>query len=653
MHRGRAARGLAITSPILLLLGCGSPPPATAPKVVADPWVLSCATPSLSEPAVLWNGQIGLRIGRDGTGYKQPSFAIDEYDSEGEEKIRSLPNPLDIQLEENGKPMELDAKQPYKQELDMHTGELTTEWQSKTGVTVNCLTVLHPEKRMVGQRWTFSSDHNAKVLVKQGKMPAVAATWSDQDNSVDLQANAPEILDRVVSLGRSDNWITMQAARGIARKMRSGWNAPEDALEFDGLVTESEQIWKRRWHTDIVIDGPAEDQQAIHSFMFYLWGAVSKKGDMSVSPMGLSSTQYNGHVFWDADIWVAPALAFFDPQGAEAIASYRLALQRTAEGNYENWLEAERPTATLKLGGAWKGIHLIGQKFPWESSVSGKETVPGPSKFEDHISGTIAFTLSRAAALGFVPGESATAARGAVGTFYDNRSVKGPDGLRHLNGTMSPDENHVGDDDLYTNLVAMWTTNGGKWPPQPTYYLPKDSQSFLTYTGDRLKGYKQAAAVLSIFPLQYPPAEKQAKAMMDRFADKVTKNGPAMSDSVHATIWARLGEKEKAYSAWRESWQPFTTGPLMLFSEKRSSLKTYFTTGAAGSLNAVIYGFLGFRLDSEQESGAAWSKKVNGGYWLSIKPNLPPQWKSVKFKNFRLLGKSFTLTATPDKTKVD
>ncbi len=47
--------------------------------------------------------------------------------------------------------------------------------------------------------------------------------------------------------------------------------------------------------------------------MFYLQSAIHPDGGMSISPFGLSNQMYNGHVFWDADIWVFPALALLDP----------------------------------------------------------------------------------------------------------------------------------------------------------------------------------------------------------------------------------------------------------------------------------------------------------------------------------------------------
>jgi trehalose/maltose hydrolase-like predicted phosphorylase len=177
-------------------------------------------------------------------------------------------------------------------------------------------------------------------------------------------------------------------------------------------------------------------------------------------------------------------------------------------------------------------------------------------------------------------------------------------------------------------------------------YLPRDEESFLTYEGDPERTYKQAAAVLAIYPLQFPEAERQAKVMMERFAPKVTPNGPAMSDSVHALIWARLGETEKAYRTWRKSWQDFTKHPLLLFSEKRSKEVSYFTTGAGGCLQTVIYGFLGFRLDEWTPPETQWSRRLRSGLVLSVRPSLPSEWRRVTFKNFRVLGKTYSLEAT-------
>jgi trehalose/maltose hydrolase-like predicted phosphorylase len=39
--------------------------------------------------------------------------------------------------------------------------------------------------------------------------------------------------------------------------------------------------------------------------------------------MGLSGLGYNGHVFWDADTWMFPALLLLHPELAKSMIDYR------------------------------------------------------------------------------------------------------------------------------------------------------------------------------------------------------------------------------------------------------------------------------------------------------------------------------------------
>lgn len=643
-----------------LVAGCGgpkeAPPKATyaPPPPVVDAWVLGTRDARAEEPALLWNGLIGVRVNRDGSGAENGFFAIDEYDVEGEEKIRALPNPLGT-----GTKGLLDPNRPYEQNLDMRSGVLTTRYTRTDGVQVTFEHVMHPTRRMIAERVTYTGG-DRKTVVTVPATPAVPTGlikvtsmqfWGDKaaptdPNAVEVPAKERVLVERTISFGKSGNQVLMREADRQTSDLQAGWNQPETPLGYNDVYQASLEVWRKRWQTDIEIDGPAEDQQAIRSFLFYLRSAIHRDGDMSISPFALSDTQYNGHVFWDADIWVFPALAFIDPAAAKEISEYRLRLADQAQLNaYGGAMPNEKAKAASMT------------KFPWESSVSGKETVPGPSQKEIHITGSVLWALSQSAALGFIPEDELAALVRSAATMYRARKVDGDQGWE-LQDVMSPDENHIGSNDLYTNLLANWLENrsqGAKgkdvWQPTP-YKLPKDDQTFLTYDNDRLRGYKQAAAVLSIYPLQYPPAEKQARAMMDRFADKVIKNGPAMTDSVHSVIWSRLGEREKGYAAWKASWEPFTRHPLMLFSEKRVRSKTYFTTGAGGALQSVLYGFAGMRLDWQKEPGSAWSTRLRGDNWLSIKPNLPPSWKSLKFRNFTVDGRRYSLSVSSNAVQV-
>ena len=167
-----------------------------------------------------------------------------------------------------------------------------------------------------------------------------------------------------------------------------------------------------------------------------------------------------------------------------------------------------------------------------------------------------------------------------------------------------------------------------------------------------MKGYKQAAAILACYPLQYPPAEAQTRTMLERFGPKTNPNGPAMTDSIEGLLWARIGEPDTGYEEWRKGWVDFTRHPLMTFSEKRKSARTYFATGAGGALQTVLYGFAGLRLDDAKATGALWSRTFPGGKALSVKPNLPKGWKRIRLKGLSLPDGRYDFDITPGKVSV-
>ncbi len=558
----------------------------------------------------------------------------------------------------------------------MSNGKLESSYLERTPtneVRIVTTTVVDPTQASIGQQWFVSPTEDAKLAVNldfqdvgaieqsghqlkwlQGRKHATVQYRSTPktaavDNPT-FTSKTPTLID--VKAGQTfelSSVITFIDEHGTPILSPKNEN-PKIIASFEDISKDSTRAFAGESQPDIEIDGPIEDQQAIRSFLFYLRSAISPKGGMSISPMSLSNDIYDGHVFWDADIWVLPALAFVDPTVAAAIPKYRIDHLSQAQRNLGDWIKADRPVPKARMGPiAQTGAAGDAAKFPWESSLTGKETAPGDSRFEDHITGSVAFSMGTAVDLGLVNPEAAARVMSAASSFYLLRA-NGSDPAE-IRSTMSPDENKIADNDLYTNLVAEWSAFQG-WPAEPTYKLPHDQMSFLTYDNDPVKSYKQAAAILAIYPLQYPPAEAEAKTMMDRFADKVIPNGPAMSDSIDAIIWARIGESDKAYDAWRHGWMDFVRPPFLLFSEKRNQDRTYFTTGAAGELQSVIYGFLGFRIDSKPEAGAIWSLKLKGDRWLSIKPNLPKAWKQVTFRNFHVLGKTYTLTATHQSAQV-
>lgn len=636
----------------LLIGGCQhsspSPPslPAPAKKTVTlpDPWELTITDPTATEPALLWNGLIGIRLNRFAVATSNgdpalPMFAIDEYEQGGEEKIVPLANPVALQWQVYGVYMS-GSVTDYRQSIDMRAGILTTSWKSGSNI-YQCETFLVPGERTIAQRWVIESERavpmkffsnvgfdssitNARAVQTEDKGVSTTQIFKTGGRGVRIEQRLSDVLvSNLLNTSTSTNLVgaTSPGKKTILERTvtlaAKGGEIPPPPVGYEALRKKTTDTWASRWRTDIEIDGPIEDQQAVRSFLFYLRSAIDPRGGMSISPMGLSSDIYNGHVFWDADVWVFPALALLDPAAAAAVASYRVS-KVAATGS-----------------------------FPWESSVSGKEVAPVQFQNERHIGGDVAMESKTAAALGLISPEADATIASAASAALRRISTPRPDGQPEIKNVTSVDEGHRGDNDLYTNLLAQWVLSGRTWAKEtPKYYLPRDEQTLLSYDGDRLQGYKQAAAVLSIYPLQYPEAEKSAMKMLDRFGPKVIANGPAMTDSVHALIRARFGDPNAAYDEWKRSWTEFIDHPFLSFSEKRRNDRTYFTTGAAGCLQTVVYGFLGFRIDWKQTPEAVWTKKLHGDSWLSVHPHLPSTWKRVTLKNFSVLGQNYTLTVT-------
>lgn len=596
----------------LFALLCGACQPKTEPKIerTMTEWTVTNHDPAAAGTALVWNGTLGLRISRLGLApvLKKSEYDMHSrlrYEQSGEERIIGLRSGQPTSLRVNGALVRPADVVDYSQTMDYKSGRLVTQF-TVSGTKIKTI-------------W---------VAVEKGIFGQVVVAGSAE-----------------VELGDGSNWKKIKTGYGWKVGMNPATNgvAVENAADLPTESVETESV-------GITIDGPVEDQLFVRSALFNLRQSLLGGGG-PVSPMMASSGIYFGHQFWDADVWVMPALALLHPDSAREIVQHRLERLDQARKNV--------PLALDDPNIPWGDQSFAGKAamFPWESSVSGRETVPGSSKYQHHISGTVAWSAALAADLGLVPSAKVDELGTAVANFWLLRAKKRPDGLLGIEKVMSPDEYHIGDNDLYTNMVAQWVVDRYLPNAGAKFYLPRDAKGFLTYDGDRGKGYKQTAALLSLFPLQNPRAEAEAESMFNRYYDKTAKAGPAMSDSVHALLAARLGKLDLAYTLWQASWKDFTKDPLMLFSEKRRQSRTYFTTGAAGCINAVLYGFAGIRLDEHEPKNAMWSKQLLGNRWISIQPHLPKQWKQIVIKGLNLPNREsgereiYDVTLTP--TRVD
>ncbi|MEL6143203.1 MAG: glycoside hydrolase family 65 protein, partial [Bacteroidota bacterium] len=143
------------------------------------------------------------------------------------------------------------------------------------------------------------------------------------------------------------------------------------------LLNRHRSAWSKLWESDIVIEGNDRDQVAVRSALYHLYSFARAGQAYSLSPMGLSGLGYNGHVFWDTEIWMYPPLLALQPGMARSIMEYR----------YERLGAAKQNAFSHGFAGAM---------YPWESSADGTEDTPvwaltGP--FQHHISGDVAWAM--------------------------------------------------------------------------------------------------------------------------------------------------------------------------------------------------------------------------------------------------------------------
>jgi trehalose/maltose hydrolase-like predicted phosphorylase len=57
--------------------------------------------------------------------------------------------------------------------------------------------------------------------------------------------------------------------------------------------------------------------------LYHMYSFINPSINYGLSPMGLSGLGYNGHIFWDMDLWMYPGILALDPKLARPLIEYR------------------------------------------------------------------------------------------------------------------------------------------------------------------------------------------------------------------------------------------------------------------------------------------------------------------------------------------
>jgi len=401
----------------------------------------------------------------------------------------------------------------------------------------------------------------------------------------------------------------------------------------DRLVNFHNKAWDDLWQSDIVIEGDEQSQQDIHSMLYHLYSFTREGTALSPSPMGLSGLGYNGHVFWDTELWMFPSLLVLHPEIAKSMVEYR----------YQR-LEAAKRNA---FANGFKGA-----MFPWESAETGVEETPvwalsGP--FEHHITACVSIAAWNYYCV--TQDKNWLRERGwpilsATADFWASRVERNGPGKYEIKNVVAADEwaENV-DNNAFTNAAAKSNLQNATEAakilgivPDPDWMNVANNIPILklengvtsehaSYHGEKIK---QADVNLLAYPLKQITDVNQVRKDLEYYETRIPDEGtPAMTQAIFTLLYSRLGDKEKAWHWFKDAYVPNLNPPFRVLAETKGGTNPYFSTGAGGILQSVLMGFGGLDITP---------KGI-----VQVKSVLPPQWKSLTIKGVGVERKTYII----------
>jgi trehalose/maltose hydrolase-like predicted phosphorylase len=425
---------------------------------------------------------------------------------------------------------------------------------------------------------------------------------------------------------------TSAAQSQAAGAAATGWN---------GLIAANDAAWAKLWQGRIDVLGSRTLGTDVNASQFYLWSSTRDGVDWSVSPAGLSSNGYDGHIFWDAETWMYPTLLAQHPDLAAGMDAYRD--QRLSEAE-------QHATAT----------GYAGARFPWESALDGTEQIPPPTSvnseglYEQHITADIALAQWQ---YYLVTGNKTWLAQqgwpvlqGAA-EFWASRATLGSDGKYHIDGVTGPDEENPDvNDEVYTNVGAMRTLQDavqaahvlGMAPPASwstiasKLVVPVSNGIHPEFSGYAGQLVKQADVTMLQYPWGYQTSPQVSLNDIDYYVPRSDPGGPSMDDAINLIDTAALGTAGcSAYVYTERSYQPFIRDVFHQFSETRTGGAFTFMTGIGGFLQEFLYGYSGMRWDAND---------------VALNPSLSSQIGSIVLHDVQWRGRTFRVNIGQKRT---
>jgi alpha,alpha-trehalose phosphorylase len=427
-------------------------------------------------------------------------------------------------------------------------------------------------------------------------------------------------------------------------------------LTFKQLLTEQQAYLNQFWKTaDIKIYGDEEIQVGIRFNLYQLLQSAGRDPYSFIAAKGLSGEGYEGHYFWDTEIYMLPLFIMTKPEIARGLLLYR-------------YSKLEQAKVRAKEMG-----HRKGALYPWRT-ISGTECSPyypgGSAQY--HISADIAYSFIQ---YYLATGDEEFLHEYAAEVLFETARLwietgHFRDGKFRIDCVTGPDEyTALVNNNYYTNVMAkynlMWAAKVYKdlanknkaqfdqlvgrlqllerevmeWGhaaenmylpyderldinPQDDTFLqkaiwdfegtPKEHYPLLLHyhplTLYRYQVCKQADTVLAHFLLEDEQSFSTIKNSYNYY-EKITTHDSSLSSCIFSIMAAKIGDSEKAYQYFRE------TVRMDLDNIQGNTKDGLHLANMGGAWLAIVFGFAGLRI---KESG------------LYLSPILPKAWSGYE-----------------------
>ncbi len=487
---------------------------------------------------------------------------------------------------------------------------------------------------------------------------------------IHAQVGVPITITKYVSYHTSTGVPCEELADRCARTLHRAAQTGIEALR-DEQSTVFEGFWAA---SDVEIDGDDTAQQAMRWNLFQLAQASIRTQEQGIAAKGVTAGGYDGHYFWDSEVYVLPFLAYTDPVAARKLLRFRW-----------HMLDAARRRARV--------LNQRGGLYPWRT-INGEEAsayyAAGTAQY--HINAAVVFALGRyldaTGDVDFLADEGAEilveTARlwEDLGFYMENNS-----GSFHIHRVTGPDEyTTVVNDNCYTNIMARfnlryaartvrflaeWNPDAfeslcrrteldlgelDSWDaaadamfipfdaereihPQDTQFLNLEAWDWAGTPADkyplllnfhplviyRHQVLKQADVVLATY-LRSPHFSQEQKRRNFDFYDPITTGDSSLSACVQGVVAAQVGHADLAIDYFRRALY------LDVCDVHGNTSDGVHIANCGGVWAGIVHGFAGM---------------LETGEVLKFAPRLPSDFSTIRFRIHRH-GSTIQVELTPD-----